>query len=104
MFWARRDKVTVWLPRWALFKRIVWRDRFFLCWTFTGLHWEPSDELQESLRNSTPLRGRFGIDSTSRFDIDFPIDPISMPNRLLRREGEADSRVGSGGRVPNKPL
>ena len=33
------------------------------------------------------------------------IDVKSMPNRpLTKGEGEADSRVGSGGAVPNKPL
>ena len=32
------------------------------------------------------------------------IDVELMPNRPLRGEGEADSRVGSRGSVPNKPL
>ena len=38
------------------------------------------------------LRGRFGIELGSNQEIDVE----SMPNRPLRREGEADSRVRSG--------
>ena len=61
------------------------------------------------------LRGRFGIDLTSirhRFDIDFLIWPYFAVESMLNRcqtdprggEGEVDSREGSGGAVPNKPL
>ena len=58
-----------------------------------------------TLKSASPSPSRGSI--WHRFDIDSTIswfDPISVPNRPLRREGEADSRVGSGGPVPNKPL
>ena len=50
--------------------------------------------------NSTLIRHRNRVKSGNRCRINVK----SMPNRPLRREGEADSRVGSGALVPNKPL
>ena len=59
----------------------------------------PPDPTLESASPSPP-QGQFGIEIWSTQEIDVE----SMPNRTLRGEGEADSRVGSRGPVPNKPF
>ena len=71
----------------------------------------PPDPTLESASPSPPqgsIRHRFNIDSTLIFWFDQEIDVESMLNRCQidpwGGEGEADSRVGSGGPVPNKPF